>query len=163
MEVEIRQLTSQLQVAQEKLVLHNLASPEGFLSPILAQPASRLRTPSITPSPPPSLPSFAPSAGAATTSMPRSSTHPATDSGATIEYVDAADAGNHIIYDGHVQTYDYIMSLTAKNMGNLEKLIDEPYICRWRDEWTNKVNAMKKSGDSGDETVRLKLGVTSDY
>ncbi len=41
-------------------------------------------------------------------------------------------------------------------MRNLEKLIDQPYIFRWPNEWTNKVNAMKKSGEDGDETRRLK-------
>ncbi len=74
-----------------------------------------------------------------------------------VEYFDAAVGGNHIIYDRHVQTYDYIKPLTTENMGNLEKLIDQPYICSWPDEWTNKVNAMKKSGENGDETVRLNL------
>ncbi len=82
--------------------------------------------------------------------MPRSSTHAGTDSGATVEYIDAADACDHITYDRHAETYAYIRSLTAKNIGNLEELIDEPYICRWPEEWTNKVNAMKKSGEIGD-------------
>ena len=77
--------------------------------------------------------------------------------GCTVEYIDAADAGDHIIYDRHVRAYAYIRSLTAKDIGNLEKLIDEPYICRWPEEWTNKVNAMKKSGEMGDEARRLKM------
>jgi hypothetical protein len=123
---------------------------------IHAPSSSRVWTPSVTPIAP-HLPSSAPSAGAATTSMPRSSTHAATNSGATVEYIDAADAGDHIIYNRHVQTLAYIRSLTAKNIGNLEKLIDEPYICRWPEEWTNKGNAMKKSGEMGDETRRLKM------
>ena len=29
-------------------------------------------------------------------------------------------------------------------MSNLEALIDQPQLCRWPEEWTNKVNALKK-------------------
>jgi hypothetical protein len=42
-------------------------------------------------------------------------------------------------------------------MANLEKFIDETFICRWLDEWMNKVNAMKMSEECGDETRRLKM------
>jgi hypothetical protein len=61
-----------------------------------------------------------------------------------VEYIDAADANEYLIHQQHIHTNNYILSLTKD-----QSFVREPYLSRWPREWTEKVDALKKSNMDG--------------
>jgi hypothetical protein len=66
-----------------------------------------------------------------------------------VEYIDAADANEYLIHQQHLHTYNYILSLTEVDESVNQSFHGEPYLCRWSKEWTEKVDALKKSKRDG--------------
>jgi hypothetical protein len=80
----------------------------------------------------------------------------ATTSGDSYEYIDALDANPTLIHQRHLHTYNYILSRNDENHSNIEELVSQPYMCRWPQEWTNKVEALRKyKGQGWEEDVRM--------
>ena len=60
------------------------------------------------------------------------------------EYIDALDANTALTFYRHPHTYYYIISRNDENHSNLEKLAGQTYMCRWPQEWANKIEALRK-------------------
>ena len=73
------------------------------------------------------------------------------------EYIDALDANTALIHQRHLHNYDYILSRNDENHSNLVELVGQTYImCRWPQEWTNKMEALRKfKGQGREEDVRM--------
>ena len=54
-------------------------------------------------------------------------------SNAALEYMDVADANNHVIHLHHLHILSYIL-----NSSDCEAITKECFLCRWPDEWTEK-------------------------
>ncbi len=59
-----------------------------------------------------------------------------------VKYIDAADANDVVIYFRHVFTHEYLIS--EDEGPHTVPILGEPYVCRWPDEWSLKVEALKK-------------------
>jgi hypothetical protein len=72
------------------------------------------------------------------------------------EYIDALDTNPAPIHQRHLHTYDCIISRNDDNHSNLEKLVGQPYMYLWPQEWTNKIEALRKyKGQGWEEDVRM--------
>ena len=137
--------------AEEKLSLYTAGSSSTFVAATVARTPSTTLTPNLTPTPLPSRivdvhadPSPSTTvANVASTSRVVSSTP-----NDAVEYIDAADANEYIMYLQNALTYDYIVSLPGVKFGN-KSLGGEPYLSRWPNEWTEKVDALKKNNRDG--------------
>jgi hypothetical protein len=149
LEDHIITLSRQLKDAEQKL---RAVSAVGTSSVVLATGAtlsSLTATPDVTPTPLPT-----PNAGASHESSPTSvrddvasvipTTRTPTTPSTPLEYMDAADANNQVIHLQHLHTLNYIL-----NSSDSEAISDESFLCRWPDEWTEKVEAMKRNKIEG--------------
>jgi hypothetical protein len=104
----------------------------------------------FTPSPTPNIDN------SASIQVRPSSMNDATAVGDSYEYIDARDADCALIHKIYLTTYKYILSRTDENLSNLQELVDQPYMCRWPKEWTNKIEALRKFMCVGwEEDVRM--------
>ena len=164
-------LSRQLKVAEAEVAELQKAGTSSFLSPIHAPTSYPTRTPSVTPTPfrtPPSSavptkPLFSiPFSRACEDVCEHRNTGASATQIATFEYIDALDATASIIHLRHLQTLDYITSLIDPDLSidpdltGVAELLAKPYICRWPNEWTKRVDALKKvRGEGWEVEVRM--------
>ena len=65
-----------------------------------------------------------------------------------VEYIDAADANDFLMYKQHFHTYDYILSPEGHESAQ-KSCVGGPYVTKWPKEWTQDVDALKKSNKDG--------------
>ena len=109
LEDHIRTLARQLKDAELKLSLYTAGNSGTFVAATVARTSSTTLTPNITPTPLSTRvvdihadPS--PSTTAANDASPSRVSNDA------VEYIDAADANDFLMYKQHFHTYDYILS-----------------------------------------------------
>jgi hypothetical protein len=142
------------------------------VSPILALTSCPTTTPCGTPNPfrtPPSSASAVeplysipcPSRAYEDVSDPRNIGASTTPS-VTFEYIDALDATASIIHLRHLHTLNYITSgidpdlSIDPDVAGVVDVLEEPYICRWLDEWTKRVVVLKElRGEGWEAEVRM--------
>ncbi len=66
-----------------------------------------------------------------------------------MEYIDAADANEYIIYQQNLLSYNYILSFPEGVESGKKSLGGELYLSRWPNEFTEKVDALKKNNRDG--------------
>jgi hypothetical protein len=153
-------LSRQLKVAEAKVAELQNVGISSFVSPILAPTSCPTTTPCGTPTrfrTPPSTAAAVephhsipcPSRACEDVHDPRSTSASTTPS-ATFEYIDAVDATASIIHLRHLHTLNYITSGIDPDLSidpdvtGVADVLAEPFICRWPDEWTKRVDALKK-------------------
>jgi len=85
---------------------------------------------------------------AATNPMPyHANLHSSKTPCAQVDYIDAVDATDEIIYLKDLRMDHYMNLEIRPGLTKLPLLVDQTYVCCWPSEWTNIVNALKKDGD----------------
>ena len=146
-EAHIIQLSRQLKEAEEKLRFIPVSGTPLNGSLTVGTTSTPSQTPNVDPTPlhPPNVqvdpdpsPTSSPEADK-TSSLPAapSTTRPAPID--VVRYIDAADANDVIIYFRHLFTQNYLLS-----EDHTVPILGEPCVCRWPDEWSLKVEALKK-------------------
>jgi hypothetical protein len=158
----------QLKDAEGKLSLYTAGNSCTFVAVTVARTSSTTLTLNLTPTP-------LSSRVVDVHSDPSPSTTAANDASTSrvgndaVEYIDAADANEFLIYKQHFHTYDYILSPEGHESANQSR-DGGPYLIKWPKEWTQKDDALKKSNmDGWVQHVRMMncmqmfgLGITKD-
>ena len=145
----IMTLSRQLKDAEQKMRAVYTVGTSSFLLATGATLSSLTATLDVTPTPLPT-----PNASASRESSPTSAhddvasviptTRTTTTPGTPLEYMDAADANNQVIYLQHLHTINYILKSS-----NREAMNEESFLCRWPDEWKETVEAVKRNKTNG--------------
>ena len=132
-----------------KLSLYTAGNFGTFVAATVARTSSTTLTPNLTPTPLSTrvLDVHADPSPSTTDANDASTSRVGNDA---VEYIDAADANDFLMYKQHFHTYDYILSPEGHESTQKSRVAG-PYVTKWPKEWTQNVDALKNiySGTCG--------------